>query len=48
VIWLESIVSQKRLSIWGQVVRNFADLFLVQWPALAKRYRHTEYAGAVF
>jgi UDP-N-acetylglucosamine:LPS N-acetylglucosamine transferase len=47
VIWLDSITNVERLSLSGRLVRPFADLFLVQWPELAKRYRNAEYTGAV-
>jgi UDP-N-acetylglucosamine:LPS N-acetylglucosamine transferase len=47
VIWLDSITNVHRLSLSGRLVRPFADLFLVQWPALARRYRGVEYVGAV-
>ncbi|MDI6449694.1 UDP-N-acetylglucosamine--LPS N-acetylglucosamine transferase [Anaerobaca lacustris] len=47
VIWLDSITNVNRLSLSGRLVRPFADLFLVQWPQLARRYRGVEYVGAV-
>ncbi len=47
VIWLDSITNVHRLSLSGRLVRPFADLFLVQWPQLARRYRGVEYVGAV-
>lgn len=47
VIWLDSITNVQRISLSGRMVRPFADLFLVQWPELARRYRKVEYAGAV-
>ena len=47
VIWLDSITNVNRLSLSGRLVRPFADLFLVQWPALARKYRGVEYVGAV-
>jgi len=47
VVWLDSITNVERPSLSGQLVRPFADLFLVQWPELAERYRGVEYAGAV-
>jgi UDP-N-acetylglucosamine:LPS N-acetylglucosamine transferase len=47
VIWLDSITNVHRLSLSGRLVRPFADLFLVQWPALARKYRGVEYVGAV-
>jgi UDP-N-acetylglucosamine:LPS N-acetylglucosamine transferase len=47
IIWLDSITNVERLSLSGRLVRPFADLFLVQWPELAKRYPNAEYIGAV-
>ncbi len=47
VIWLDSITNVHRLSLSGRLVRPFADLFLVQWPELARKYRGVEYVGAV-
>jgi UDP-N-acetylglucosamine:LPS N-acetylglucosamine transferase len=37
VIWLDSITNVRRLSLSGRLIRPFADLFLVQWPALARK-----------
>lgn len=47
VVWLDSITNVHRLSLSGRLIRPFADLFLVQWPALARKYRGVEYVGAV-
>jgi hypothetical protein len=47
VIWMDSITNVERLSLSGRLVRPIANLFLVQWPALAERYSGVEYAGAV-
>ncbi|MDY0357922.1 MAG: hypothetical protein RBR19_18715 [Sedimentisphaerales bacterium] len=47
VIWVDSITNVHRLSLSGRLVRPFTDLFLVQWPALARKYRGVEYVGAV-
>ncbi len=47
VIWIDSITNVKRLSLSGRIVRNFADLFLVQWPELSEKYKRTEYAGCL-
>jgi UDP-N-acetylglucosamine:LPS N-acetylglucosamine transferase len=46
IIWLDSITNVERLSLSGRLVRPFADLFLVQWPDLAEKYRGVEYVGA--
>ena len=47
VVWIDSISQADRLTLSGRIVRRFADLFLVQWPALAKRYRGVKYVGSV-
>lgn len=47
VVWLDSITNVDRPSLSGRLVRPFADLFLVQWPELAKEYPNAEYVGAV-
>ncbi len=47
VVWIDSITNVEKLSLSGRIVRHIADLFLVQWPHLAQRYRGVEYVGAV-
>jgi UDP-N-acetylglucosamine:LPS N-acetylglucosamine transferase len=47
LVWVDSITNVERLSLSGRLVRPFADLFLVQWPDLAERYRGAEYRGPV-
>jgi UDP-N-acetylglucosamine:LPS N-acetylglucosamine transferase len=47
VIWIDSITNIERLSLSGRMVRYISDLFLVQWPELADRYKKVEYIGAV-
>jgi len=47
VIWIDSITNVERISFSGRMVRYIADLFLVQWPELADRYKNVEYVGAV-
>lgn len=47
IVWIDSITNVERLSLSGRLVRPFADLFLVQWPELTKKYRRLEYAGTV-
>nr|VFK62329.1 MAG: Oligosaccharide biosynthesis protein Alg14 like [Candidatus Kentron sp. UNK]VFK70425.1 MAG: Oligosaccharide biosynthesis protein Alg14 like [Candidatus Kentron sp. UNK] len=34
-IWLDSIANVNRLSLSGQMVRPYADLWLTQWPHLS-------------
>lgn len=45
-IWLDSIANVEELSMSGQKVGPFADLWLTQWPELA-RPRGPHYAGAI-
>ena len=47
VIWLDSITNVKKLSLSGRMVLRIADVFLVQWPELAKKYKKVEYVGTV-
>ncbi len=47
VVWIDSITNVERISLSGRMVRRMADLFLVQWPDLARRYKGTEFVGAV-
>ncbi|MFH7320750.1 UDP-N-acetylglucosamine--LPS N-acetylglucosamine transferase [Desulfurivibrio sp. D14AmB] len=45
-IWIDSIANVDELSMAGQMAGRFADLWLTQWPHLA-RPDGPEYAGAV-
>ncbi len=47
VVWMDFISQADRLTLSGRLVRPFADLFLVQWPALESRYRNVKYVGSV-
>lgn len=47
VIWMDSITNVEKPSLSGRMVRHIADLFLVQWPELAQKYKKAEYVGAV-
>lgn len=49
-IWVDSIANAERLSTSGKTAGRFADIWLTQWPQLAKSMdgaRHPEYWGAV-
>jgi UDP-N-acetylglucosamine:LPS N-acetylglucosamine transferase len=35
-VWIDSIANIERLSLSGQLVGQYADLWLTQWPHLAK------------
>lgn len=45
-IWLESIANAEKLSMSGRRIGPYADLWLTQWPALA-RPEGPLYAGSV-
>lgn len=45
LVWIDSITNVERISLSGRMVRYIADIFLVQWPELADRYKKIEYAG---
>ena len=47
VIWIDSITNVERISLSGRIVRYTADLFLVQWPELAGRYKKVEFVGSI-
>jgi UDP-N-acetylglucosamine:LPS N-acetylglucosamine transferase len=47
VVWVDSITNVERISLSGRMVRYIADLFLVQWPELAGRYKKVEFIGTV-
>ncbi len=35
-VWIDSIANAEELSLTGTMVRKYADLYLTQWPDLAK------------
>ncbi|MDF1562229.1 MAG: UDP-N-acetylglucosamine--LPS N-acetylglucosamine transferase [Deltaproteobacteria bacterium] len=45
-IWVDSVANAERLSVSGAKVRPFADLWLTQWPHLA-RPEGPRYEGSV-
>jgi len=47
VVWIDSIANTDRMSMSGAFVHSFADLVIVQWPELAKRYRKAVYVGTI-
>ncbi|MHC4206520.1 MAG: PssD/Cps14F family polysaccharide biosynthesis glycosyltransferase [Planctomycetota bacterium] len=47
VVWIDSITNVEQISLSGRMVRYVADLFLVQWPELAGRYKKVEFAGTL-
>jgi len=46
-IWLDSVANIEEVSMSGRMARRWAQLWLTQWPQLA-RDGGPEYAGAVF
>ena len=38
-IWVDSIANVEELSMSGKMARKFADLWLTQWPHLARAHR---------
>jgi len=47
IVWIDSITNVEQISLSGKMVRYISNLFLVQWPELAKRYSNVEYVGTV-
>lgn len=47
IVWVDSIANIDQYSMSGRLTRNFADLFLTQWPELAEKDEKAEYAGAI-
>jgi len=47
VIWIDSLANVERMSLSGRIVARVANLLLVQWEDLTKRYRRAQYAGSV-
>ena len=45
-IWIDSIANAEELSMTGRIVGKYADLWLTQWPELA-RPGGPEYMGAI-
>lgn len=45
-VWLDSFANVEELSLSGQIAGRYADLWLTQWPHLA-REGGPDYAGAV-
>ncbi len=47
VVWIDSITNVEKMSLSGRMVHSIADVLLVQWPDLEKKYKKAEYIGAV-
>lgn len=50
IVYVESIARVKRLSLSAKILYHLrlADVLVVQWEALAKRYPRATYAGRVY
>lgn len=48
IIYIESYARVYDLSMTGKKMYKFADLFLVQWLELVKKYPKAKYSGDVF
>lgn len=48
VIYVESYTRLRELSLSGKLIYPFADLFVVQWKELARKYPKAVYGGALF
>jgi hypothetical protein len=46
-VWIDSFANVDELSMSGQLVRKYADLWLTQWPQLVEKYDGLMYRGAV-
>jgi UDP-N-acetylglucosamine:LPS N-acetylglucosamine transferase len=47
IIWIDSIANTEKLSMSGSLIRPFSDLFITQWPHLAKKYKKVEFVGTI-
>lgn len=47
VVYVESLCRVEHLSLTGRILRPFADYFLVQWPALKRKYPTSVYLGRI-
>ena len=48
IIFIDSFCRTEELSGSGKTMYKFADIFLVQWEGLIKKYKKAIYTGAVF
>ena len=46
-VWVDTISHVDRITLSGKIIMRFADVFLVQWPELAERYKRARYVGSV-
>ena len=45
LIWIDSIANSRTFSMSGSYAYRYADLFITQWPELAKTYQRAQYFG---
>jgi UDP-N-acetylglucosamine:LPS N-acetylglucosamine transferase len=45
VAWIDSITNVDRISLSGRLTKHIADLFIVQWPELTRKYKNVKYIG---
>jgi len=45
-VWIDSVANVEELSLSGRKARRYADLWLTQWPHLAKE-QGPEYRGSL-
>lgn len=46
-VWVDTISHVDRITLSGKIIMYFSDVFLVQWPELAERYKRARYVGSV-
>ncbi|XP_074859049.1 UDP-N-acetylglucosamine transferase subunit ALG14 [Carettochelys insculpta] len=47
IVYVESICRVETLSLSGKILYYFSDYFIVQWPALKKKYPNSVYLGRI-
>ena len=47
-VWIDSLANAEEMSMSGKLARFSADLWLTQWPHLAKAHSGLKYFGSVF
>lgn len=47
IVYVESICRVEHLSLSGWILHRFCDHFVVQWPALKRKYPKSVYLGRI-
>lgn len=47
IIWIDTLCYIEKISLSGNIVRPFSDLFLVQWPDLEDKAKGVRYLGSI-